>query len=78
MTATSQPTQQNATENRRKGGRFFSPITLLDVIHEIEVPLCDALHGSVTSGRQRVEQVERVAELPEFDVHPLGDCPIFR
>ena len=51
---------------------MFSPVALLAVLGEIEVPLGDALHGGVPSGGQRAEQVERGGGLGVRPDHPLG------
>lgn len=49
----------------------FSPVSLFAVIHEIEVPLRDALHGGVPSRGEGAEQVERCHRLRVRADHPL-------
>jgi hypothetical protein len=48
-----------------------SPVALLAVLGEIQVPLSDALHGGVASGGEGAEQVESGGRLRVGPDHPL-------
>lgn len=69
---------QKYPENQLGAWKMFSPVALLAVFGEIEVPLRDALHGGVPSGGERTDQVERRGGLGVCPDHPLrvGDAAL--